>query len=223
VAVAHLRAHLDGTRLHALVARLRRLERSISARQRDRRAVREWVRAGRPVPPPHAAKQRLVRAKASSLGLRVFVETGTFRGDMVEAMRRQCRTIVSIELDDARFEAACARFAGRDGVTILHGDSALLLPDVIAGLEEPALFWLDGHYSGPGTSRGESDTPILTELAHVLGSDEPGHAILVDDARLFDGTRDYPGLADLERHVRELRPDVSFVVRDDVIEIGGRR
>ncbi len=138
---------------------------------------------------------------------------------MVEAMRRHCPRIISIELDDARYERARARFAGTAGVTILHGDSARVLPAVVAGLQEPALFWLDGHYSGPGTARGELATPILAELTHVLAHPVEGHTILVDDARHFDGTGDYPTLAALERHVRGLRPDASIVVRDDMIEI----
>jgi len=218
---ADLRALVRRSGLSPVVTRVRHIQREAAARRRERRVVHDWVRAGRPVPPPEPVKWRLVRATAVSRGLRAFVETGTFRGDMVEAMRSHCTRIISIELDRARFEAARARFAGCENVTILHGDSGALLSDVVARLAEPALFWLDGHYSGPGTARGESDTPILAELTHVLGADGARHTILVDDARLFDGTADYPTLPELERHVRQLRPDAAVVVRDDMIEIGG--
>lgn len=148
----------------------------------------------------------------------MFVESGTFRGDMVETMRRRCRRIVSIELDPLRYETAKARFVAHPEVSILEGDSANVLAGVVAALTEPALFWLDGHYSGPGTARGERNTPILAELGHVLGHGIR-HTILVDDARLFDGTSDYPTLAELELFVRERRPDAAIVVQDDIIEI----
>ena len=40
--------------------------------------------------------------------------------------------------------------------------------------------------------RGELETPVINELASVLAHATPGHVILIDDARLFDGTNDYP-------------------------------
>jgi hypothetical protein len=52
-----------------------------------RKELADWEARGRPVPPPHAFKQQVLREYAERYGPRVLVETGTFRGDMVEAMK----------------------------------------------------------------------------------------------------------------------------------------
>ncbi len=54
-------------------------------RNRQGDALAEWERQGRPVPPPHVVKQRVLRGYAERYHLNIFVETGTYRGDMVEA------------------------------------------------------------------------------------------------------------------------------------------
>jgi hypothetical protein len=56
-------------------------------------------------------------------------------------------------------------------------------------LQEPALFWLDGHYSGVDTGKDELDTPVSAELEAILGSPVKGHVILIDDARCFPWVR----------------------------------
>jgi hypothetical protein len=46
-----------------------------------------------------------------------------------------------------------------------------------------------------------------------------GHVILIDDARCFDGTHDYPTLNELQKLVALKRPDYMFSVLNDVIRI----
>ena len=62
-----------------------------------------WPRLrGRPtIPPPHAYKESVVLAYASRFGPRLFIETGTLHGDMVEATRDAFEHVWSIELDEA--------------------------------------------------------------------------------------------------------------------------
>jgi hypothetical protein len=55
-----------------------------------------WKMQGKPVPPPHFVKQSVVRKYAKKFGIKVFVETGTYHGAMVEAMRNQFRVIPQI-------------------------------------------------------------------------------------------------------------------------------
>ena len=43
------------------------------------------------------------------------------------------------------------------------------------------------------------------------------HVILIDDARLFNGTDDYPTLEELEALVHSFRPDYQVYVRHDAI------
>ena len=199
--------------------RLARLRDRWALHRNNRRLVTAWDASGRPVPPPHPIKQEAVREAARRHRLRVLVETGTFRGEMVEAMRRHFDRVISIELGDEMYRRAAARFAGFPAVQILHGDSAVVLRDVLETLDEPAVFWLDGHYSEGDTAQGDLDTPILQELEHVLGHRVTGHVVLVDDARLFDGTGHYPTVAEVAELVRSRRPAASIEVLDDMIRI----
>ncbi len=61
---------------------------------------------------------------------------------------------------------------------------------------------MDAHYSGANTGKGELETPILSELEAILNSDVKGHVILIDDARCFNGSHDYPHLDKLLQMIR---------------------
>jgi hypothetical protein len=187
--------------------------------QRDAREIRQWDAAGRPVPPPHSLKQRVLRRHAAEYRLRSLVETGTHVGDMVEAMLRSVDDIYSIELSPRLHEQARERFRGNPRVHLVLGDSSRLLPSILDKLTGPALFWLDGHYSGGFTARGDRDTPILAELGHIYSRPDPGHIVIIDDARCFGVDPAYPSLADVEALVRAHRPDVRIVTVDDSIRI----
>lgn len=186
---------------------------------RLRREVARWERSGRPVPPPHLIKQRTVKEYAARFGTRVMIETGTYTGAMVHATRGLFQRIVSIEVERSLHEKAVRRFAKSPHIELRLGDSEIELPKVLDCLQEPALFWLDGHFSAGVTSRGRLETPILQELEAVLRHPVAGHVILVDDAREFTGQRDYPTLAELRTLVLERRPGFTFEVEDDIIRI----
>ena len=148
-----------------------------------------------------------------------MIETGTYLGEMVEAMQRRFEKIYSIELSPELYVRARERFSEAENVRIALGDSARVLPMILAELHEPALFWLDGHFSEGNTAKGDRETPILDELDAIFRNEVKGHVVLIDDARCFDGTGDYPTLAELERVVRARNPNASFEVRDDIIRV----
>jgi hypothetical protein len=188
-------------------------------RRRQAKEYAAWDRAGRPVPPPHLAKQRVLLDLAERFDLRILVETGTFYGDMVEAMRDRFQRIYSIELSDALYEKARDRFRGVAAIEILHGDSGAVLGALVPRLDRPALFWLDGHYSAGETARGERDTPILQELSHIFEGPDRGHVIVIDDARHFGVDPAYPSLDALSRFVESKRSGSTITVEDDSIRI----
>ena len=179
--------------------------------------VWRWYRAGRPSPPPPLVKQAIVKDYARRFALRTLIETGTYRGDMVNACRETFETIVSIELDEVLFEEARRRFAKYPHVAILHGDSGPVLMQTLPTILTPCLFWLDGHYCGTVTARGGAETPILHELSAILSHPVREHVILIDDARCFDGTHDYPTIDELRRAVLNIRPDWLFEIANDII------
>lgn len=175
--------------------------------------------------PPYDVKTAAVQEYGSRHKIRTLIETGTFHGYMVAAQKPYFEQIYSIELDDALFLAAKNNFAPDPHITIVQGDSSKVLPEIMASIDEPCLFWLDGHYIplSMESAKGDLDTPILEELAIILSHPVPDHVILIDDARCFIGPnpllKDYPTIQELKQYVANLRPDLHFEVKNDIIRI----
>jgi hypothetical protein len=176
-----------------------------------------WRLSGQPAPAPPHRKRAMVRDAIERFRPAVFIETGTYRGDTLAVVRPLVRRSISIELDPTLHMYAVRRFRMHQDVTVLLGDSAALLPQVLAELEEPALLWLDGHYSG-GSTAGAGAAPIMRELEAALSSAHP-HVALVDDIRLFDGTDGYPTLAEVLELVAARRPAWTTAVSEDILRI----
>jgi hypothetical protein len=149
---------------------------------------------------------------------RIMVETGTLLGDMIEAMKHRFMQLHSIEISHQLAQKAQQRFAGDKHVRIIENDSAIALKELVPTLQEPALFWLDGHYSGGNTGKGAKETPIMEELDTILASHLP-HVIMIDDARCFGTEKDYPDLAELEAFVRARHPNAEMYIQYDCIHI----
>ncbi len=189
----------------------------------ENRSVESWKQDGEPAPPPHAIKERIVATYGSQFGTKTLIETGTYLGDMLYAVRRQFTRLVSIELSSELCRKARERFQRFPRIEIVQGDSAEVLPKILDGIAEPCLFWLDGHYSGGFTAKASLDTPILKELETIFEHPVKDHVILIDDARLFNGTEDYPAIGDVRQLVERKRPDYEFSVSHDVIRIHPKR
>jgi hypothetical protein len=180
---------------------------------RDARAVAAYRRRPAP-PPPHGVKVRAVLAAAQRHGLRTLIETGTFEGEMVRRCRPHFARVVTLELDPGHASRAARRFAGDADVEVWQGDSGTLLPEVLRTVHEPALFWLDGHFSGAGTARGALDTPLAAELGTIAARGERRDVVLIDDARLL-GSGDYPTLEGVAAMLGV--PVTRLTVDDDVV------
>lgn len=194
------------------------IQREVRAR-RELRQLAEWERAGKPAPPPHTVKQRALRELAHRYGMKTLVETGTFYGDMVEAMRADFDHIYSVELSKDLYDRARIRFASCHNVTLLHGDSAVEISGILKQLRGPALFWLDGHYSAGETARGPKETPVLEELQHILTDRDLNHVVVIDDARNFGMDPAYPSLPELVKFVLARKAASSITVQHDSIRV----
>ena len=182
-----------------------------------KRVALTWRLRGSPAPPPHVVKQDILLRYQKQRRFSTFIETGTFTGEMIHAMRPHFVRLISIEMAPAIFEATKRRFAGDAGVELLLGDSGVLLPRVLSTLNHPALFWLDGHYMGGTTARADQDSPVRAELAALLHHPVRRHIVLIDDARLFTGTDGYPTIDELRTWVERERPGSRVDVDADII------
>ena len=106
----------------------------------------------------------------------------------------------------------------RQHITILQGDSGVVLNKLITEIDQLALFWLDGHYSGGITAKAEKECPVPEELETILKSSLP-HVILIDDARLFNGTQDYPTIEEIKNIIEKSHSTYSLEIKDDIIRI----
>lgn len=182
--------------------------------------IEEWEKKGSLLPPPSAYKHKTLLEYKNRFQLTSLVETGTFRGEMIYAMKDHFDLIQSIELYDVLFKRACRLFSNNPNIKLYLGDSSEKLAEILDELTVPCLFWLDAHYSGDGTAKGDIETPILREMELILSHTLKTHVILIDDAREFiKGLQDYPTLDQIEDLIKQYIQDYSFEVKNDIIRI----
>ncbi|HYG35084.1 MAG TPA: FkbM family methyltransferase, partial [Clostridia bacterium] len=165
-----------------------------------------------------------LRDLAGRFGLRAFVETGTYLGGTAEVAATVFDEVHTIELSPELARQAAERLAPKKNVQVYQGDSAKILPQILAQVKVPTLFWLDGHYSEGTTAKGESNTPILEELKAILSTKRQDLVLLVDDLQLFERSTSqrvlpgslsgYPSAVDLYRVFSS--NDYQFFVLGDV-------
>ena len=179
-----------------------------------------WILRGRPVRSPHLLKQRVVREFGERFHLRTLVETGTYYGEMVVAMRNRFERIYSIEYDLALAARATRKFARYPHIRIFCGDSRVVMPEVLALLKAPALFWLDAGYYGWVGMQGDQQR-LSAELEMILSHSHP-HIVLLDDARGLTGQNGIPSVSDVKSYVESKFPARSVRVEFDILRITAR-
>ena len=188
-------------------------------KREEKKIIDDWKQKGRPAPPPQTFKQQVIRSYAKKFKSKVFVETGTYMGDTVEYSKSLFQSIYSIELDAKLFENAKNKFKSDPHVSIIYGDSGERIQEILINIDKSILFWLDGHYSEGFTAKGTLNTPIISELNHILNRSISNQVILIDDARCFNGTEDYPSVDQIKELVRSYDPSLKCYVEHDIIRI----
>jgi hypothetical protein len=193
----------------------------IVARLTDRLTAARRYDAGELSPPADRAKRRHLLSLFRARGHDVFIESGTYLGGTVAFMRPHARQIVSVEIEPALYEAARRRFANDGNVKLLLGDAATVIPEVVSVLQEPALVWLDGHFTGGvNTMQGEAIEPASGILDSLGGLDLPrGMTVVVDDIRLFGRGDGFPSLDALVLGARAAFPDAEIALGLDSLLI----
>ena len=98
----------------------------------------------------------------------LFVETGTYMGDGVQAaLNAGFNDVVSIELATCQYDECVSRFKNNGGVKLYLGDSRNILPIVLdenVKDHKNIFFWIDAHCSGGNTAGQGIDDTVLFEL-----------------------------------------------------------
>ena len=130
----------------------------------------------------------LARQLREATGITVAIETGTFRGASAVALAGLFDEVWTIELSADLHRAAVARHGADRRIHFLQGSSVDLLGQAASSTDRPALYWLDGHWSGAETAGVEFECPVLPEIDAIDASRYGADAcILIDDAHLFLG------------------------------------
>ena len=142
--------------------------------------------------------------KFSSFPTQIFVETGTYIGNTLINVCSYFENIYSIELEKYYYDIACDKFKNNKNITIIHGDSSKILDKLCDKLDKPTFFWLDGHWSGSNTGRGDKDCPLIEEIKHINQYMKLECIIAIDDVRLF------------ETYINE---DWSYITKEKILEL----
>jgi predicted O-methyltransferase YrrM len=177
-----------------------------------------WKLRGEPIRSPHLVKQRTVREYAQRYGVRVLVETGTYYGEMVAAMKDRFTEIYSVEFDSQLAQRAAKKFSRWTHIHILEGDSQQVLPDLLKRLNTPTLFWLDAGYYGWAGLQGDKQR-LTSELEAILGHSIKDHIILMDDARGLNGQNGAPTVPQLKQRIEAEFPGRMVEVKHDILRI----
>lgn len=180
--------------------------------------VRRWHNREKSPPTPQLIKHKIIREIAKKYSTKILVETGTYLGTMINANKDHFEKIFTVELDKKLYIRAKRKFAKFKHITIKQGDSAKVLPQILKGIKNPTLFWLDAHYSGGITSKGKLETPIFEELKIIL-TKSSNHVLLIDDALDFNGQNDYPHIRELKVFIKKRNSNYSFLVKQNIIYI----
>ncbi len=162
------------------------------------------------------AKRGLLASYAATYD--TFVETGTYLGLTAAFLAAAYKVVHTIELDRSLYENARRRLRQHPNVHCYHGDSTAVIKDILPGIDHPAVFWLDAHYTGGITTRAGVNTPVMGELSAIFAHPVETHLILIDDARWFVGRNGYPDVRKLHAFVRDNSP-YDMCIHDDIIRI----
>jgi hypothetical protein len=162
---------------------------------------------------------------ASYCGITNFVETGTLFGGTARAAAEYFDRVYTIEKAESLYQKYHQELRAVGKIEPLLGDSKVVLPEVLRRLgDAPAVFWLDGHWSGGETAGAEDECPLVAELRALDG--RQGDIILIDDARLFlsapaapHDPAQWPTLLEISRLLEHWTIAPFMQVIDDVIFI----
>ena len=157
------------------------------------------------------------------LQIKHFVETGTYLGSTAKVMAERFDRVSTVELEPTIHARAAAQLAAHTNVRCYQGDTMKQLPEMLREIDEPALLWLDAHWSGGETAKGGIECPVLGELQAVYAH-RPDHIIMIDDARLFlapppppHQSGDWPTFQAIREFLHRQQPSPHVRVVGDVI------
>lgn len=153
-----------------------------------------WIKSGYSMPSPFQVKIATLDRHCEKNS--DWIETGTYLAETTVCLAKKhnlCK-IYTIEPAKEIFQYSQAKYSRIKNIEFLNGSSEDLFETTLLKTEGKLNLWLDGHYSGDITFKGELDSPIVHELEtlskHITRFENL--AVFVDDFRLFGKSKGYP-------------------------------
>ena len=143
----------------------------------------------------------------------LFIETGTNAADTTRAMTPLFERVFTIELSDELYARNLVYKSSYPTIEFIHGDSAVELNRLLPTIHQPAVFFLDGHWSSGNTARGPKDCPLMEEFQSIMTYMKHECIIIVDDYRLFG----------LGPHNHTLNEDWSDITKESLLSVVSSR
>jgi hypothetical protein len=157
-----------------------------------------WRMSGFKAPSPQFVKINVLKRNGIADG--AWVETGTYLGDTTRFLARnfQQNKVITLEPDERIYRFAVYRLRKFKNIEFINGSSELEFDNVLSKLQGSVNFWLDGHFSGDITFKGDLLSPVIKELEMIQKhiSRIKKVCVLIDDIRDFNDDSDsgYPSL-----------------------------
>jgi len=133
---------------------------------------------------PSLALSDLEKIKENFREFPVFIETGTWWGETIFQMEPLFDRVHTIEIKPEFYENVKSRYSGNK-INFLLGDSSDVFKTLLPTINEPTIFFLDGHWSAGDTGKGKKDCPLIEELTIINEKFASSAVIIIDDRRLF--------------------------------------
>jgi hypothetical protein len=119
-----------------------------------------------------------------------WIETGTYLGDTTKFLAKKYpkSLIYSLEPDKKLFQFTKLRLKRFKNVLLVNASSEEHLDKIVSKLNNSTNFWLDGHFSGDVTFKGDQISPILIELGIIEKyiKQMSSICVFIDDVRDFN-------------------------------------
>lgn len=156
----------------------------------------------------------------------VFVETGSYRGDGIQAaLEAGFEKIISMDVDIDAINFCQDRFdlilRPNQYIELYNKDSGIFLWDIIKDINEKITFWLDAHWQFIGPEpRGPYLFPLLKELDQIARHPIKEHTIIVDDWHIFYPDRVGYSKGAIKDAIWEINRDYKISFIDNPVKDG---
>ena len=152
-----------------------------------------WYKKSFISPAPNFVKHKII--KYFAINDSIFIETGTNEGKTIFKLANNFSFCYSIEPSEYYFNLSKKNLSHlKNKIELINSTSEEALEEILIKCKDKKVtFFLDGHYSGKDTYKGELETPIKHELDLITKYIKTFNevVIIVDDFRCFE-LKNYP-------------------------------